>query len=100
MYLKASYLECKIYSCELLCTLKQEIVYSSLRSKFNKCLRSFCWPKGNEPLLEGRNGEENAIVVNGVADAVAVDLKRSEAGEGAQVLAADLRRRNTHPTKN
>ena len=37
--------------------------------------------------------------MDAVADAVAVDLKRSEAGEGAQVLAADLRRRKTHPIK-
>ena len=97
MYLKASYLECKIYSYELLCTLKQEIVYSSLRSKFNKCLRSFCWPKGKEPLLEGRNGEENAIVVNGVADAVAVNLKRPKASERAEMFATYLRRRQSHP---
>jgi hypothetical protein len=45
-----------------------------------------------EELLEGRDGEEDAVVVDAVADAVAVQLQGTKASECAQVLAADLRR--------
>ena len=47
----------------------------------------------SRPSLE----KENAIVVNGVADAVAVNLKRPKASERAEMFATYLRRRQSHP---
>jgi len=50
-------------------------------------------------LLEWRDGEEDAVVVDAVADAVAVQLQGTKASERSQVLAADLRRWQTHSVK-